>query len=536
MNKRRFMKQNILHFIFITLIAFIAVFNTQSAKAQNVYTVENVKVDISADNPVSAREQAFQQAQRKAFLALSGSLGKEGAENIDTATLSSLIKDFEIVDEKLAPNRYAATFIFRFNRNQTEQYFASYQPPALTPEMPLTPPVAGGFDHVDDYTQYSPNTYPNMPQQGQPYNYQPPQQQYGQQPVPQQQGQQPVYPNQNPDLAQGTTPHMDPNTMDQNLEDLSYSELFARDNAHTQNMNQQILNGTRPTPSANQQPQYTQRAPTQQAAPQNQSVLLLPYWRSGDNVMLWGSQNAWMKTWKKLENISANKFVLPLGDLTDMQQIGDQLPEDPLMLQTLLARYNVSQAVIAVGQYAPRSITTALYTATPQGLKFWQVIDSPFGPQTDLHSIAAGEVLKEMGTLGLHNPQQAPLANDYAQTQHMQTHGNAAAPPYYQQNSADRPVVPNQNDQFITVEGRFENAREWLQMKTLLDQINGIETIEILSLKPQSVMMNMELSQPVSSVQNALYSYKLDLGSNPQIPAMQNHNAEYYIRFRMNGV
>jgi len=498
-------------------MAFFAVENgVSSAMAQNVYTVENVKVDISADSPLTAREQAFSQGQHVAFAALAKSLGNpEAGQDIDPAVLSGLIKDFEIVDEKLAPNRYAVTYIFRFKRNESDRFFSSRAAHSPSP-FESDRPDYGELAYGEDVSPIG-------------------QDQYGKQ------GQMPMQQNQN---TAGRP---------------SYSELFANDEAYTQNMNERALSGQGfgDTAAPSVQPQHHPQQP-HQAAQSRQSdaisgtsgtILLLPYWRNGGDLTLWGAQNPWTQTWRRLENVADNQFILPLGDLADMQQIGDRLPEDPRALQKLFARYQVKEAVIAIGQQTPRSITTTLYKADEAGLHFWKVMDSPLGPVSDVYSVAVGEVLRDI--------QSAPAPDEnYAQNNNEPSRGfrmspqaattpyaptdNVASPYYnYGQNtlsSQDQPVIGQAKDQRIMVEGRFANAQEWLQMKGLLDQVNGIGGIQIVSLKPNSAVMYMEISQSIDTVRQSLAGYRLDLGQNPRVPASGQQAATYYLRFNMNGV
>lgn len=66
-----------------------------SARAEDVFTVSGVKVDVTAENAVAAREKAFVEAQLAAFKALAGRLlGAEEAKTFtlpDIATISTMI-------------------------------------------------------------------------------------------------------------------------------------------------------------------------------------------------------------------------------------------------------------------------------------------------------------------------------------------------------------------------------------------------------------------------------------------------------------
>lgn len=110
----------------LLLLAGIAVFSVP-ARAEDVFTVSSVKVDVTAENAVAAREKAFTKAQTDAFMALAEQL--LGEEDIKTykapeiADISLMIKDFEITDEQLSAVRYVGTYTFRFDGPAVRSHF-----------------------------------------------------------------------------------------------------------------------------------------------------------------------------------------------------------------------------------------------------------------------------------------------------------------------------------------------------------------------------------------------------------------------------
>jgi hypothetical protein len=95
--------------------------------ADALYTIEGVKVDVTAENAAQAREQAFNQAQTEAFTALAGRIMPESEMATftppDTDTISNMVEDFEITEERLSHVRYMATYIFRFKDSDVQAYF-----------------------------------------------------------------------------------------------------------------------------------------------------------------------------------------------------------------------------------------------------------------------------------------------------------------------------------------------------------------------------------------------------------------------------
>lgn len=415
-----------------------------SAQAQeHVYTVEQVKIDIRGENPVEAREKAFEQAQVKAFSALSKSLNNGQAVALDIGTVAPLLKDFEITDEKIAADRYAATYTIRFNQAAVQSVMSRYG------VVPL-PPGAPGYT-----------------------------------------------PEGTPPLADGTVPPADSaypveNTASPNQP--SYSNMF---------------NGQQPVQVA--------------AAPADDPVLLLAYWRVNGTPVLWGAGNRWADTWQRLERATtaAASFTLPIGDLADVQELGDNIPDQPEQITRLLARYQTAKAVVLVGEDSPRGITTEIYRTTPAGsLNFVKSIESPRGPSEDMYSIAAGQALAELrgGAVG-----QAPVY----------TQGNGPVAP----SATDAPVkVQGPVVQMIMVESTFSNAREWMQIKTALEGAMGVARIDVVSLRPGSALIKVNMSQPVEQVIQNLRQSSLSLRQMASVPAISGIVPDYQLSLLRGGV
>ena len=112
----------------LVFTAFCSFLSTPSLAAA-LFTVDHVQVDVTADNALAAREAAFEQAQKKAFLALVERLAPSGTgalspEALDVSTIAAMIKDYEIVEEKISDVRYVGTYTFRFKSAAVKQYFS----------------------------------------------------------------------------------------------------------------------------------------------------------------------------------------------------------------------------------------------------------------------------------------------------------------------------------------------------------------------------------------------------------------------------
>lgn len=111
-------------------IALICVFYTPLANAADpIFTVQDIKVDVTAQNALLAREQAFEQAQVKAFETLAARMLPQA----DLATfappearqISALIQDFELLNEQLSAVRYVGAYTFRFDDKAVRKYFSA---------------------------------------------------------------------------------------------------------------------------------------------------------------------------------------------------------------------------------------------------------------------------------------------------------------------------------------------------------------------------------------------------------------------------
>ncbi len=109
-------------------MAFCSVF-AGAGFAAALFTVDRVQVDVTADNALAAREEAFDLAQRKAFTQLVDRLSPNGAaaaeiDLMDTSVIASMIKDYEIIEEKISDVRYIGTYTFRFRSSAVKRFFS----------------------------------------------------------------------------------------------------------------------------------------------------------------------------------------------------------------------------------------------------------------------------------------------------------------------------------------------------------------------------------------------------------------------------
>ncbi|MBU6234675.1 MAG: hypothetical protein KGQ41_02425 [Alphaproteobacteria bacterium] len=126
-----------------------------NAQDDSVYTVKGVQVDVSGTSALDARKKAFTEARRKAYGMMADKiLSAEQRPNLvmpDDKVLASLVRDFEIVQEKMTTKRYAGTLDIRFTPAAVKRTIQI----ADVPQTQSTDQTAQGAQPVDAQTQTS---------------------------------------------------------------------------------------------------------------------------------------------------------------------------------------------------------------------------------------------------------------------------------------------------------------------------------------------------------------------------------------------
>lgn len=104
-----------------------AAHNGARAQENDLFTVNDVKVDITADDAVKAREQAMNKAGRDALATLAQRITTAPATDTlaaaDDLTISSMIRNIEVENEKLSSVRYIATLTVVFDEQAVREFF-----------------------------------------------------------------------------------------------------------------------------------------------------------------------------------------------------------------------------------------------------------------------------------------------------------------------------------------------------------------------------------------------------------------------------
>ena len=102
----------------------------------DMYAVENIPVDVTAENATQAKEQAVLQAQEKAFYKMLDRLtlasDMESLPVLSNEDVLNLVQDFSVSNEKTSPVRYIASVTVQFNPDAIQTFFQEYKVPYIT--------------------------------------------------------------------------------------------------------------------------------------------------------------------------------------------------------------------------------------------------------------------------------------------------------------------------------------------------------------------------------------------------------------------
>ena len=121
------MLQSIRFVLALPFILLVCVMAPTPAVAQpaNLFTVSNIPVDVTADNAVSAREQAHQEGQRIGLARLLRRLVPASSHaqlpDVNRLQIERYLQNFQISDERLSNTRYLAKMTIAFDQERVRE-------------------------------------------------------------------------------------------------------------------------------------------------------------------------------------------------------------------------------------------------------------------------------------------------------------------------------------------------------------------------------------------------------------------------------
>lgn len=112
--------------VLVFLLGAPAAAPAAAEEGESVFTVRGVAVEVTSESAVAAREQAFANAQTRAFEKLAARLLTPDAlrdfEVPEVEVIASMVENFEVEDEEVTPVRYRASYVFRFQADRVRHY------------------------------------------------------------------------------------------------------------------------------------------------------------------------------------------------------------------------------------------------------------------------------------------------------------------------------------------------------------------------------------------------------------------------------
>lgn len=210
------------------------------------------------------------------------------------------------------------------------------------------------------------------------------------------------------------------------------------------------------------------------------SKLVIPYFQSGRQTVLWEGGNPLRAAWARLP-VMADNISLPLGDLTDVSLMADDQPltYPPDNMVRLLERYRAAQAAILIGSANPAGgVDVNIYAASPgarpQFVRLIQIMPAPGASAQMVFDQAVAQVKPVIATL-------RPALTEQA----------AAVPASVNVQPAPAPAGPAQ-----TYKGRvhFNSVQEWVKLKNTLDRMPGMQAVMVKTLSPKMAEIDMRFS------------------------------------------
>ena len=115
------------------LLSLSLVWPAAGQGADDLFTVRDVTVDVTAASALAARDQGMREGQRKAFDALFDRLTPEGARarlpSLDSTAVDAMVQSFQVQEERASDVRYLGRLAVSFNAAAVRRFMRSYNIP-----------------------------------------------------------------------------------------------------------------------------------------------------------------------------------------------------------------------------------------------------------------------------------------------------------------------------------------------------------------------------------------------------------------------
>ena len=240
-------------------------------------------------------------------------------------------------------------------------------------------------------------------------------------------------------------------------------------------------------------------------------VLALPFYKVGDQTVLWSSKNPWMNVWRNAENLQGLVPVtVPLGDMSDIQAIGDgqAFEYDEKKLFKMLERYDAGEAVLLL--------------AVPDGDLAMHGSDG---------DMASGRLNVYIYRTDRGQPQfvQRLIVEAKEQQARADFFDQALRKTFRSlQRDWKRKTVTNAAEaNKLQVRVKFSGLEQWTQTQAALSRVYGVEQIDVQSIKPGEAMVDILFQGTEQRLRLALQQADMTL-TTPKISLSGFSNASFW--------
>jgi hypothetical protein len=231
----------------------------------------------------------------------------------------------------------------------------------------------------------------------------------------------------------------------------------------------------------------------------NRTVVVLPVYQDGSNVVLWDDPNAWRMAWSQRPAGSGpGHLVLPLGDAGDLAAIdAEKAGSGKSEALTAIAQRNRgSEAVVALATARRQGDKLAGLDVSVKLYRSGHLVDT----QATSFEVAAGE-------------SEADLLKRAAESTAADIESGAKRNAHSDQPASLAVTVP------ITSLG------EWVQVRDRLASVSSIRKIDLLSLSRQEAKIEVKYLGSQEQLKSSLAEVNLDLGGGDPIWRIQPSGA-----------
>ena len=226
-------------------------------------------------------------------------------------------------------------------------------------------------------------------------------------------------------------------------------------------------------------------------------VLVLPFLQVGGQTILWGEGNPWLTAWtKQVTTKGLVPVTVPIGDLEDTADIADNdaLTFEQAKMDNMTLRYRAGRTIIltavpawndaaATSETMPDSLQIMMYgtDAGPQFQKDMTVTSADIKDSETLFD-AAARLSRKM----LQNDWKSKTLTDASQTNKLK------------------------------VRVAFASAQEWVEMQKMLNHVQGVNEVQLISLTPAAALVELRFSGTEERLRLALAQSDMTLTA-PQV-------------------